>query len=69
MHQISDKTLEEIKDLLQEYKDYNDYEAGYHLTSCTNCMTGDCRECAALYEKTSEKCNKIIDTIEDILYE
>lgn len=30
MHQISDKTLKEIKDLLQEHRDYNDYEAEYY---------------------------------------
>ena len=69
MHQISDKILKEIKDLLQEYRDYNDYEAGYFLTSCANCITGSCKECAAPYEKTSNRCNEIIDIIEDILYE
>ena len=69
MRQISDKILKEIKDLLQEYRDYNDYEAGYFLTSCANCIMGSCKECAAPYEKTSEKCNEIIDIIEDILYE
>lgn len=49
MHQISDKTLKEIKDLLQEYRDYNDYEAGYFLTSCANCMTGSCKELKGRY--------------------
>ena len=69
MHQISDKILKEIKDLLQEYRDYNDYEAGYFLTSCANCITGSCKECAAQKKKTSNRCNEIIDIIEDILYE
>lgn len=69
MHQISDKILKEIKELLQEYRDYNTYEAGYCLSSCAICMTGSCKECAASYEKISNKCNEIINIIEDILYE
>ena len=33
MRQISDETLKEIKDLLQEFRDDNDYEAGFCLAA------------------------------------
>ena len=69
MRQISDETLKEIKDLLQEFRDDSDYEAGFCLAQCTKCMTGDCRACAAPYQRISEKCNEIIYTIDDILNE
>lgn len=53
MHQISDKTLKEIKDLLQEYRDYNDYEAEYyHLKDG---ISEQKAENEHLYEKLQDK--------------
>ena len=69
MYEISDKTLRKTKELLQEFRDYNDIEVGFLLGQCTQCMSGDCSDCADPYQRISEMCDEIINIIDDILSE
>lgn len=59
------KKMIDIRDLLESYRSECISKAVYYEDECTNCMTGNCTNCAAPEWEEAQRCLEIIDAIDD----